>query len=323
MDHHAEKRLTHHVRRSAMSLLPLAAALLLAACSSAPVTPVTLYVSPGGSDGSGTGTAAAPLRTLTAAVNLAPAGSTIAMADGVYSAANGESFPLDISGLTVRGQSASGTIVSGTSAALSGFVVLSGETTVRNLTVRGFSTGAVGSNVSVTGGNVLLEDVTVSDGARYGLQILAGAATLRRVTVTGNEDDNIFARGTATIEIVDSVISDSGGADGIDLGGTATLRLRTTRVTGNDGSGIELNNSSSADLGTTLSPGGNTMTGNALDGGTTTQLDDKRPSGGSRITAVGNDFGVPVSGVQTGPATVAGVWKIEAAGNEIDFGPAD
>ncbi len=35
----------------------------------------------------------------------------------------------------------------------------------------------------------------------------------------------------------------------------------------------------------------------------------------------GNDLGVSVTGVQTGPDSFGLVWAIEGAGNQIDFGP--
>jgi hypothetical protein len=214
-------------------------------------------------------------------VNAAPTGSTIVIANGDYSAASGEAFPIDVSGLTLQGQSAAGTIVSGTSAALVGLTIAGGEATVSDLTVTGFSTTAEGANVRISSGTVLLEDVIVSDGAHRGISIEGGTVTLRSVT----------------------------------------LKLRTTEIVGNDGSGIELNANSGADLGTASHRGGNTITGNALEGGDAAQLDDERAPGATLIPAVGNDFGAAVSGIQTGPDKLGFVWSIEGAGNQIDFGP--
>lgn len=314
---------THAKMRHPQSalLLPLLTALLLAACSAPPANTGTLYVSPGGDDASGTGTVGAPYRTLTAAVSAATEGSTIVIANGDYSAASGEAFPIDVSGLTLQGQSTAGTIVSGTPAALVGLAIAGGETTVSDLTVTGFSTTTEGANVRITSGTVRLEDVIVSDGAHRGVSIEGGSVTLRSVTVTGSRDDNVVVRGAAALDVVDGLISDSINADGIDIGDTATLKLRTTEIVGNDGSGIELNASSGADLGTASDPGGNTIKGNALEGGNAAQLDDERAPGATLIPAVGNDFGVAVSGVQTGPDKLGFVWSIEGAGNQIDFGP--
>ena len=307
--------------RGALMALSILAALVLAACSAPPSNTGTLYVSPDGDDASGTGSAGAPFRPLTAAVNQAPAGSTINVANGVYSGASGEVFPIDVSGLTLRGQSAAGTTLTGTSAALYGLTVSSGETLISDLTVQGFGTASSGANVRITGGTVHLEDAVVSGGSLRGITIENGSVTLRSVSVSGNFDDNIHARGSAALVVVDSLISDSVDADGIDLGDAATLRLRTTQVLGNNGSGIELDGSSEADLGTTANPGGNTIKGNALEGGGSAQLEDERPTGATLISAVGNDFGVPVSGVKTGIDSFGFVWRIEGAGNQIDFGP--
>jgi hypothetical protein len=318
--HRTTQPTVRHRRSAAMALPPLAA-LLLTACSAPPAETVTLYVSTGGDDNSGSGTAGAPYRTVTAAVNAAPAGSSIRIADGVYAAAAGEAFPLDVSGLTLRGQSAAATILSGSSAALYGLTMAGGETTVSDLTIKGFGTDATGANVWIGGGTVILEDVITSGGARYGLQAIGGIVTLRSVTVSGNDDDNVFVRGSAELEVFDSLVSGSITADGIDVGDSARLRVRTTQVVGNDGSGIELGESSRADLGTAADPGGNAITGNAIGGGNAVQLEDGRNSGAALISAVGNDFGAAVSGIQTGPAISAPVWRIDSTGNQIDFGP--
>ena len=319
----AHRTATHVVPRSARSplLLALLASLLLAACSAPPANGVTLYVSPTGDDGSGNGTIGAPYRTLTAAVDAATAGATIVLANGNYAATDGEAFPIDVSGLTLQGESAGGTLLSGSSAALHGLTAASGDTTIRDLTVTGFSTTAAGANVLITGGTVLLEDVIVSNGARGGIIIQDGSVTLRSVAVSGNVDDNVLVRGNTTLQVVDSLISDSVNADGIDVGDDATLKLRTTEIVGNDGSGIELNDGGAADLGTASDPGGNTITGNALEGGDAAQLDDERPAGATLVPAIGNDFGVALSGVRTGPDKLDFVWRIDGAGNQIDFGP--
>jgi hypothetical protein len=322
MDRPTDRHLVRGASWSARPLLTLLAALLLAACSAPPATTVTLYVSPSGSDASGNGSAAQPYRTLSTAVSQAPTGATILLADGLYSAASGETFPIDISGRTVRGQSANGTIVAGTSAALYGLTATSGTTSVSDLTVRGFGTLPTGANVRILGGTVLLEDLIASDGARFGIETSGGTVTLRSVTVSGNEGDNIHAEGSTRLEVYDSFVRDS-NADGIDIRGTTTLLMRRTHVSGNQGSGVELSDSSVADLGTLSNPGSNTVKGSALRGDNEAQLEDDRPTGGAMITAVGNDFGVAVSGVKTGPAVFGSVWRIDSLGNQIDFGPAD
>jgi hypothetical protein len=307
-------------RRASRLALALLVATLLTACSTPPAdTSTTLYVSPAGNDGSGTGSAAQPYRSLSTAVSRAPAGATILLADGLYSAASGESFPIDVSGTTVRGQSANGTIVAGSNAAGYGLTVASGTSAIHRLTVRGFGTDVAGANVRILGGTVLLEDVTVSEGARYGIETLGGTVTLRSVTVSDNQADNIHAEGATTLDIYDSFVLDS-NADGVDIRGTTTLLMRRTHVSGNQGSGVELSDSSSADLGTLASPGSNTIKGSALRGDNEAQLEDDRPAGGAIIMAIGNDFGVAVSGVQEGPSSLGSVWRIDSAGNKIDFG---
>jgi hypothetical protein len=312
-----DPRRRHRLTRS----LALLVAILLVACSAPQTsTPTTLHVAPDGDDVSGTGSAGQPYRTLGRAADQAPAGATIMLASGTYSAASGEAFPIDISGLTVRGQGEADTIIAGTTAALYGLTIASGETTIRDLSVQGFGTSPVGANVLVEGGSVRIEDVIIADGARHGIQITSGAVTLRSVTVTANQDDNVSTNGTVTLDVFGSVISASADADGIDTDGNTTLRVRDTQIVDNDGSGIELNGGT-ADLGTIADPGGNTLTGNAIEGGSSAQLEDDRPPGAPLITAVGNDLGTPVSGVVTGPDSLGHVWIIKAVGNQIDFGP--
>jgi hypothetical protein len=306
----------------ALRIRLLAASLLLVtlmtACST-PATVVTLYVSPDGNDASGTGSAAQPYRSLSTAVSQAPAGAIILLADGLYSAASGETFPIDVSGHTVRGESANGTIMAGTSEAGYGLTVASGTAAIHRLTVRGFGTSQAGANILVLGGNVLLEEATVSDGARYGIETLGGAVTLRSVTVSDNQGDNIHAAGGTLLEVFDSLVRDS-DADGVDIRGTTSLLMRRTHVSGNQGSGVELSDASVANLGTLTSPGNNTIKGSALRGDNERQLEDDRPSGGAIIMAIGNDFGVAVSGVKTGPDSFGDIWRIDSTGNQIDFG---
>jgi len=308
-------------RRGPAPWLVLVAAIALTACSAPPTSVgTTLYVSPLGDDQAGTGSAAQPYRTLTSAVAQAPAGATIVLADGTYSSATGEAFPIDVSGLEVRGASANGTVLAGNTSSVYGLRVTSGEATVRDLTVRGFGTGLTGANVWMNGGTLLLENAVLSNGARHGLELLGGTMTLRSTTVTENADDNVVARGNATLEMFDSLVSASLGADGINLFDDVTFRMRDTRVLDSDGSGIELRGGS-ADLGTATDPGGNTITGNAIGGGSAAQIEDDRPVGASIILAYGNDLGASVTGVKTGPDSFGFVWAIVGAGNQIDFGP--
>lgn len=311
----------HAGRGRHVAWLAWIAVMALAACSAPPPTSATtLYVSPQGDDQSGSGSASQPYRSLTAAVAQAPAGATILLADGTYAAATGEVFPIDVSGLDIQGASKTGTILSASTAALYGLTITQGEVALRDLAVEGFGTDPTGANVGVSGGTVLLENVVLSNGARYGLEVLNGDVSLRAVTVTGNEDDSVFARGSATLDVSNSLISGSLGADGIDMDDDVALRLRDSQIRGNEGSGIEISGGS-ADLGTAADPGGNTITGNALEGGNAAQIEDDRPTGASLISAYGNDLGVTVTGLKTGPDALGDTWSIDGAGNQIDFGP--
>jgi hypothetical protein len=212
------------------------------------VTAIT--VAPDGNDGSGRGTPNAPFRTLTRALQAAATGDTIELRDGTYDTGlGGEAYPLDVSGLTVRGESRDGTILDGappapaTPGAPVGLVINAGETGLHELTLRGFESTALevfGGDVLVkrvkleTSGHgvvlgvvnaltrpaVVLDEVDVSDNLGDGVRIRDADVTIRSSQLRANLDDNLDVKAEAVVLIEDSVLSDAGDANA-EIGGSA------------------------------------------------------------------------------------------------------
>jgi hypothetical protein len=296
---------------------------LLASCSAPPALDECLpeqgatgtFVSGSGNDASGTGTVAAPFRSLTRALEVAPLGTTIHVLCGTFSDATGETFPLDVSGLAIQGLGADKTSLAyeGTGTNVTALVVLNGTASLKALEVVGFT----GNTIELRGGTTTIEDLAAVGGGDGSMLAAIGTAVvdLLRVDLANGGDEGILVRDTASISVVDSEIR-ANQSDGIDAEGASNVFVRGTRITGNDSSGVETDSSGTVDLGTAADPGGNTILGNVE-----WQIQDRRAaSTGPTITAIGNDFGTPVSGVQTGPDALALVWEIQNTGNQIDFG---
>ncbi|MEM8611342.1 MAG: DUF1565 domain-containing protein [Cyanobacteria bacterium P01_H01_bin.105] len=133
-----------------------------------------------GSDEKGTGSAEAPYRTITQALQIAPTTSTvILLAPGHYSQESGEQFPLRLRpGITIQGNT--------------------GET--RNTIIAGggdFQAGAIAENATIlTADRSGLANVVVSNPKGSGVWITTGTPILRRVALVSNAD--------AGIQIIDS-----------------------------------------------------------------------------------------------------------------------
>lgn len=302
------QRPRRHLRRT---LLALSLGWILAACSTpSPSSAITVYVSPQGSDATGTGSVAAPYRTLSFAVTRAPAASTVMLAAGDYAA--GETFPIDVSGRIVIGAGPGVTRLIGNSAVEGALSATSGETTVRDLTLDRFGTASGGAAIRMDGGTLTVDRVHMIDGPFMGYHQLDGTATLRSVFIARHQADNVRIL-SGSVSILDSEIEASPGADGIDVEG-GVLVLRRTDVVDNVGSGIEVDGGT-VDLGTAADPGGNFFTGNG-----DFQLQDDRSEGAPTIAAYGNTWPQIISGVKTGPDAYLDIWQIVATGNHVDFG---
>jgi hypothetical protein len=283
------------------------------------LTVTAITSAPGGDDVLGRGTTDHPFRSLTRAAAVAGSGDLVDLRDGTYGPV-GESYPVEISGFTVAGQSRSGTVLAGAiDADGDGIQVLSGASVLRDLTLRDFGDDAI----EVQGGALTIENVEVAD-SRRGVNVVGqGSVTLVDSTVTRSGGDNVRARQSGNLTIRSSFITD-GGADGVDFDSAGELVMRGTTVTGNHSDGVDFGqgengSASRIDLGWNEEPGNNVIKGNSDH-----QLDDTRDAGAGIVArAWGNDFGAPVSGMKEGPDGVSFLWRITGAGNAVDFGPAD
>lgn len=317
------KTIAQHLLRTAWIVLLAAGLAAIAGCAT--TTPTTtppaddaIIVSPTGDDATADGTAANPFRTLTAAVQSASAGDTIRLLAGLYTDDGGdESFPIDISGLTVEGEGEATTTIRGTQAAGNfGLEAFDGTTVLRDVTIENHGDTAVWA--SGTSHAFTMERVTVRNTDYDAVEIRQSAvATLRNVTITSNAGNNVYVREQANLTIEDSTL-EAAAQDGINIGDTATVTVRGTSIVDNTSAGVRVFGiDNQVDLGTGADAGGNTITGNSTYG-----LDDQRSDGAANtITAYGNTWDAAVSGVKTGPDASAPVYSIIGTGNEVDFGP--
>lgn len=308
------------VRTASVVLLAVGIA-ALAGCATPLVGTVpddAIIVSPSGDDATADGTSAKPYRTLTAAVQSASAGDKIFLLAGLYTEDGGsESFPIEISGLTIEGEDEATTIIQGDLAKGEfGLDVLSGTTVLRDVTVENHGDTAV--YVAGTADFFTMERVTVRNTDFDAVEIRdLVVATLREVTITANAGDNISVQEQANLTIEDSTL-DTAAQSGINVGGSASVTVRGTSIVNNTQAGVRVFGASNAlDLGTSGDAGGNTITGNGTYG-----LEDQRSDGAANtLLAYGNTWDAAVSGLKTGPDTLGTVYNIVGTGNEVDFGP--
>ena len=156
--------------RTLIALLStLSIALVLAAHANAAAT--TINVNSGTGKDTNSGSATSPLKTLSKALTLAHAGTTINLADGGYSLASGEQFstvngpqPVVVpSGITIQGNggTGAGTVLFGSSNQIG--LLLAGDATIRNVGLSGFGAAIKASQgtqnlsgIQVRGGGIRL-----------------------------------------------------------------------------------------------------------------------------------------------------------------------
>ncbi len=195
----------------------LVGVLLAVSCGPAGPQDTAIYVDPVLGGDAQPGTAAAPLRTLTAALARASDGSVIRLAAGTYGAANGEVWPQHAGFPPVSGANVpSGVQIvgAGSSTVLSGAggptdaaaLVFAGDAEVRDLRVTGFQRGLLAFGT----GNVDLSDVDVD----------------------GNAVDGLLAYGTADVAIAGGWFRDN-GISGIASFDGAIVRVSGSRISAN------------------------------------------------------------------------------------------
>lgn len=198
---------------STMAQTPTARDPMSNSLAQAPSTANQLYVNPDrGSDREGQGSLQSPYKTITHALRVAQANTTIILAPGTYSTETGETFPLQLkpnvtlSGLPDRNGNG---------------VVIQGGGTYISRTV-------AGQNVTmIAAEKATLTGVTITNPNRrgYGLWIESTNPTITNNTFTGNTQDGIFVAGDCAPVIRQNNFVQN-GANGMTIHGTAKPEVR-------------------------------------------------------------------------------------------------
>ena len=179
--------------------------------------PKIIFVSPQGADVAGAGSQSQAFRTITAAIAAHPqAGTVFQLADGTYSNATGESFPIRLPrGVVLRGNPNS----NGSS------VVISGGNRFVSSTFASQNVAIVAAN------NSRIEGITVSNSnpRGYGLWLESS----RNVNITNsmfvnNTHDGIFLAGSSNAYIGNNIFTANRGS-GISAVGSSTGEINSNR----------------------------------------------------------------------------------------------
>jgi len=215
-----------------------------------------------GDDDTGRGTPDRPLRSIRAALSLAPASGDVVLLPGTYDEANGESWPVELNGRRLRGSGAADTILSGPGSEVA--VAMDGRSTVADIQITGFTTG-----VRVFGGRAVLRGLDVWGNTADGFSASASATTpvisvdatdcvFRENGVTGFEA--VSAPDTPAVYTLTDVTSRDNGQRGIYLVQSVQMTLIDSTIEDNDFDGILLIQD------TRLDASGITVRGNDLSG---------------------------------------------------------
>ncbi|WP_071515666.1 DUF1565 domain-containing protein [Geitlerinema sp. PCC 9228] len=185
-----------------------------------------LYVDPNtGSDREGKGTQAAPLKTITQALAVAPSNTVIRLAAGTYSTASGEQFPLRLQpGVTLQGNPNR----RGDNVTIEGGGRFTSDTYARQNAAIVASDWSGLTGVTVTNPNP----------RGYGVWVESASPVIVRNTFTGNTHDGVAVLGES-----DAIVQNNwfwqNGANGITVYGRATPRIQGNQIR-NTGFGINI-----------------------------------------------------------------------------------
>ncbi|WP_445316034.1 DUF1565 domain-containing protein [Microcoleus vaginatus] len=272
----------------------------------------TLYVNPQTGSDSAAGTQSAPFKTIARAIARAASGSTIELAPGIYSAASGEKFPLEIpSGVKVIGNETnkgrgiliqgSGKFVSPTAAGQNITILLATNSELRGVTVTNLDTRGTGVWIDSTSPTVANCTFTLCKGEGVFATGTANPAILDNIFV-GNSAAGVIVAGTAKGAIRRNIFQKTGfgislqaqsaplivdnqileNRCGIVLAGESQPVLRKNRIEKNTEDGLTAGGKSLPDIGTAQDLGGNIFQNNG-------ELDLQNATG-VKISAVGNQL---------------------------------
>lgn len=203
-----------------------------------------------GDDVSGDGSPGKPFRTITKGLSTATDGYTVKVSPGTYDGSIGEVFPLQLKqNVTlegdpdIMGNGGSPTIISGAGT---------------------YATASLGNQpvtiVCADGAKILGLRIEAGNGTAIWCEGASMETTIQQNTII-NSDYGIVVSETAQPYIYRNNISQN-NISGIEIFTQATPEIRSNTIS-NNSYGIVVNNSSLPDLGTSVSPGDNTVTGNA------------------------------------------------------------
>ncbi len=272
-----------------------------------------LFVDPVWGNDSNPGSEAEPLKTLTKAIEAAPANTIIQLSPGLYSAESGEIFPLMMkSGVTIRGQVSdrgqsilirgSGIFLSRTFAKQKVTFVGTGRSGLQGVTVS--NPEEQGYGVWVESSSPVISDNTFTGSGHDGVSVVGSSAPVLKnnyfyengangITIYGNSQpevrENIFESTGFGINVAQNAAPKIIGnritknKDGIVVQGNAKPVIRNNVIDNNERDGLVTISQSQPDLGFQGDPGGNSFSANG-------QFDINAKTSSNRISAAGNQF---------------------------------
>jgi parallel beta-helix repeat protein len=272
-----------------------------------------IFVQPDGGNDSASGSASAPFKTLTKALEAAQPNTIIQLAPGLYSELTGEVFPIVMkSGVTIRGNvgdrgqeiliRGSGIFLSRTFAKQKVTIVGHGRSGLQGVTVS--NPEEQGYGVWVESSSPVISDNTFMASGHDGVSVVGSSAPIIRnnhfyengangITVYGNSQpeitENIFEKTGFGINIAQNAMPKiignriTGNKDGIIIQGNAKPILRNNVIDNNERDGLVAISQSQPDLGRNSDPGGNAFSGNQ-------QLDINAKASSNRLLSIGNQY---------------------------------
>lgn len=280
----------------------------------APATANIIYVNPQtGNDSAGTGSQAAPYRTITFALQQAQPGTVIQLAPGSYTAQTGEVFPLTVqSGVILRGDDSTrgqniaivggGKYLSPTFAGQNATILAESQSEIRGVTVT--NPNKRGTAIWIESTNPTIANSTFSDSKREGIFITGDAnPKIENNLFTRNDGNGISVARAAKGQILRNHFQSTGfgiavggtsspliaenrilqNTDGVYINDNARPVLRNNLIQNNARAGIVVTINAQPDLGTDTEAGNNIIRNNA-------KFDLQNATSTVTILAIGNDI---------------------------------
>ncbi|MEB3293893.1 MAG: DUF1565 domain-containing protein, partial [Synechococcales bacterium] len=259
------------------------------------------------------GSEAAPLKTITQALNIAQPNTIIVLASGLYSSETGETFPLQLKpGVTLQGEArdrgqsviirGSGFFLSKSFARQKVTIVGANRAGLRGVTVT--NPEPQGYGLWIESSSPVISDNTFTGSTHDGVSIVGNSAPiLRNNYFYSNGANGITIYGTSRPELRDNIVEKTGF--GINIAQNAAPRLIGNRITQNK-DGIVVQGNAQPILRS------NVIDGNERDG--LVAISQARPDLGSREDQGNNAF---LNNGQSDVNAQAASQIIPAAGNQI------